>query len=257
MKLKKLMDLRDGDKIVAVGSGGKTTFCLNLCEELKEDGKSVIFTTTTKIYPAGKEYGFIDLTRIAGDRQRGEAEELENDEAEYFLRNFSFEKKMYLIGIYDRKIRKIRPLRPDLLEYVSGKADYTVIEGDGSKCRPLKGWNETEPVYVKNTAKSAGIIPVNCIGMKINGENIHRLDRFLKITGSAENGEITLDILKNAIVHKNGLFQYSQGKKYIILNCVETEKDFGNAVKLGKMLRGKIDAEIILASLKNRKYFKL
>ena len=46
--LKAALGFRKNETIVVVGSGGKTTFCLELCEELKNENK-VFFTTTTKI----------------------------------------------------------------------------------------------------------------------------------------------------------------------------------------------------------------
>ena len=46
--LKEALGLEKHDTIVAVGAGGKTTFCLALCDELKNENK-VFFTTTTKI----------------------------------------------------------------------------------------------------------------------------------------------------------------------------------------------------------------
>lgn len=245
MNLKKILNLKIGDKVVVVGSGGKTTFCLNLCEELKNEKKTVIFTTTTKIYPVDSRYGFIDLTKI------------EENEIEKILKDYIFEKKIYLLGNYDEKIGKIKSLNTNLLEQILEKADYTVIEGDGSKCKKIKGWNKNEPVYLKSTTKSVGIIPINCVGMKINDENIHRLEKFLEISKSKEGENLTIEILKNVITHKNGLFQYSKGRKYLILNCVEDENDLKNAIELGKLLKKETEIEIILASLKNKKYLKL
>ena len=41
--------LRKNDTLVVTGAGGKTSLCLELCEELKEKSR-IIFTTTTKIF---------------------------------------------------------------------------------------------------------------------------------------------------------------------------------------------------------------
>ena len=60
--LEKLLNLRKKDIVTAVGSNGKTTFCLNLCKELKLKKKTVFFTTTVKILPVNKKYEFIDIT---------------------------------------------------------------------------------------------------------------------------------------------------------------------------------------------------
>ena len=60
--LEKLLNLRKKDIVTAVGSNGKTTFCLNLCKELKRKKKNIFFTTTVKILPVNKKYEFIDIT---------------------------------------------------------------------------------------------------------------------------------------------------------------------------------------------------
>ena len=52
--LEKLLNLRKKDIVTAVGSNGKTTFCLNLCKELKRKKKTVFLTTTVKILPINK-----------------------------------------------------------------------------------------------------------------------------------------------------------------------------------------------------------
>lgn len=246
--LEKLLDLKERDVVVAVGSNGKTTFCLNLCEELKKKGKTVIFSTTVKIFPVGEEYGFVDMTYSPG------------------IKNETGERKMdeggnvYVLGIYDRKIGKITSLPPEMLEKFSERCDYAVIEGDGSKSKPLKGWEEREPVYTVNTTKSVGIIPVNIIGEKIADKNIHRMEKFLKISEGKEGETLTLDHLYNVIVHKNGLFQYSLGEKILILNCTETGKDRENVLKLAKMIKNNADfknVKVSAASLKERKYYKI
>ena len=246
--LEKLLDLKEKDVVVAVGSNGKTTFCLNLCEELKKKGKTVIFSTTVKIFPVDEEYGFVDMTYSPGIKN--ETEERKMDEGG----------NVYVLGIYDRKIGKITSLPQEMLEKFSERYDYTVIEGDGSKSKPLKGWEEREPVYTVNTTKSVGIIPVNIIGEKIADKNIHRMEKFLKISEGKEGETLTLDHLYNVIVHKNGLFQYSLGEKILILNCTETGKDRENVLKLAKMIKNNADfknVKVSAASLKERKYYKI
>ena len=57
--------------------------------------------------------------------------------------------------------------------------------------RPLKGWNETEPVFVKRTDKTVGVISIKSLGLKINNENIHRLELFLKVSGAEKDENVT------------------------------------------------------------------
>ena len=264
--LEKLLNLRKKDIITAVGSNGKTTFCLNLCKELKKKEKTVFFTTTVKILPVNKKYEFIDITipNTENKTEEKKGEVFPKMEITSFLLNLK--KKLnnsgnvYVLGIYDNKIGKITSLSPELLENISEKCDYKIIEGDGSKMKPLKGWKKTEPVYTKNTTKSVGILPINIIGDKITDINIHRMEEFLKISKGQKNETLTLNHLYNVIVHKNGLFQYALGERILILNCAERDKDKENALNLAEMIQNNInfkDVKICVTSLKNREYYKI
>ena len=264
--LEKLIDLRKKDIITAVGSNGKTTFCLNLCNELKRKKKTVFLTTTVKILPINKKYGFVDITipNTENETEEKEREVFSEMEITSFLlnleKNLNNSNNVYVLGIYNSKIGKITSLSPKILEDISGKCDYMIIEGDGSKMKPLKGWNKTEPVYTKNTTKSVGILPINIIGEKISDVNIHRMEEFLKISGGQKNETLTLNHLYNVIVHENGLFQYSLGEKILILNCAERDKDKENALNLAEMIKNNInfkDVKICVTSLKNREYYKI
>ena len=259
--LEKLLNLRKKDIVTAVGSNGKTTFCLNLCKELKRKKKNIFFTTTVKILPINKKYGFVDITIPNIEKERDVFSEIEITSFLLNLeKNLNNSNNIYVLGIYDRKIGKITSLSPKILEDISEKCDYMIIEGDGSKMKSLKGWNKTEPVYAKNTTKSVGILPINIIGEKISDVNIHRMEEFLKISGGQKNETLTLNHLYNVIVHKNGLFQYSLGEKILILNCAERYEDKENALNLAKMIKSNInfkDVRIAVTSLKNREYYEI
>ena len=130
----------------------------------KKEKKIVFLTTTVKILPINKKYGFVDITIPNIEKERDVFSEIEITSFLLNLeKNLNNSNNIYVLGIYDRKIGKIISLSPKILEDISGKCDYMIIEGDGSKMKPLKGWNKTEPVYTKNTTKSVGILPINII----------------------------------------------------------------------------------------------
>jgi len=147
--LGKLLNLQKKDIVTVVGSNGKTTFCLNLCKELKKEKKIVFLTTTVKILPINKKYGFVDITipNIENETEEKEREIFSEMEITSFLlnleKNLNNSNNVYVLGIYNSKIGKITSLSPKILEDISGKCDYMIIEGDGSKMKPLKGWNKT------------------------------------------------------------------------------------------------------------------
>ncbi|MBP6125593.1 MAG: putative selenium-dependent hydroxylase accessory protein YqeC [Leptotrichiaceae bacterium] len=255
--LENLINLKEKDVVVVVGSHGKTTFCLNLCEELEKKEKKTAFTTTVKIFQVDKKYRFYNLTfHIELEKE----EKFLKENFDSFLLKKINKNGVYILGVNDFKVGKIKSLPMENIKNIDMFFDYTIIEGDGSKRKPLKGWIETEPVYLKNTTKSVGVIPINIVGERINYENIHRMERFLEISQGKENEFITLEHLYNVVTHKNGLFQHSIGEKILLINCVETIENEKNTFKLYDMIKKNKDFKsinIIATSLENKKYYRI
>ncbi len=245
--LKKLIDIRKNGVVSVSGSGGKTIFCLTLCEELKEEAQEnerIFFTTTTKILPVDRKYGFYDMT-FTGTRNIQE-----------ILSEAKDKSGVAVLGT--RKNGKIVSLKREEISELRKICSYMIIECDGSKMKPLKGWNETEPVYVKETTKSVGIIPVNIIGEEVREEIVHRIELFQEISGIGAGELITVETLCNIILHEKGLFKDSINERILLLNCMEREKDRKNVIEIAKNLWKKgSNLKITAASLKNKEYYLL
>ncbi|MGG7078961.1 selenium cofactor biosynthesis protein YqeC [Clostridium sardiniense] len=237
MYLVDLIDTKKGDIISVVGSGGKTTFIYNIAKELIKE--KVLISTTTKMLCPTK------------------------DEADYFFCLSKGEKinikngRTFIAGekIDDNKVCG------DIFKvenYISS-FDYVLLESDGSKRKPLKGWNDTEPVIFNRTTKTIGIIPLHIIGEKITYENVHRIEKFNHIFKTNVGDEITLDVMADIIINPNGLFKDSIGEKILFLNRVEDEKSKEMAWKLLEILnrKNKNSLKIIGGSLKRKEYFML
>ena len=152
---------------------------------------------------------------------------------------------------------KVLPFTLDEIDAFKEKCDYLVVEGDGSRMKPLKGWNTNEPVFVKRTDKTIGVLSIKSLGMKINEENIHRMEKFLKISGGKTGGKVSKEQLTAIIEAPMGLFKDSCGEKILLINQADTREDIENALILLKLLEKKGIAldKIIIASLKKRKYY--
>ena len=115
--LGKLLNLQKKDIVTVVGSNGTTTFCLNLCKELKKEKKIVFLTTTVKILPINKKYGFVDITIPNIEKEIDVFSEIEITSFLLNLeKNLNNSNNIYVLGIYDRKIGKITSLSPKRLE---------------------------------------------------------------------------------------------------------------------------------------------
>lgn len=236
--LYEVLNLEKYNTVVVTGAGGKTSFCLELCEELKEHNK-VIFTTSTKMFiPEVRE----NYKIYVGDN---------------FLYKKLTENGIYIAGKEENELGKLLPFTLDEIDSFKEKGDYLVIEGDGSRMKPLKGWNETEPVLVKRTDKTIGVLSIKSLGLEINDENIHRPELFMKISCAGKNENVTKQHLINIINSENGLFKNSKGEKILLINQADNDTDLKNALELVELLTKKkmLPDKIAITSLKEKKYY--
>ena len=190
------------DIITITGAGGKTTLMFLLSGELSKIGK-VMVTTTTKIYTPEKsqfEKMYISDKEIIG----------KNKNIFVFGKEIK-DKKLIGIGYHE-------------IERLKNDFDYILIEGDGSKEKFLKEWNDTEPCIPNFSNVIIGVINLDIIDLDLIEENIHRFELFKERYPKFINKKVNFDFLKEYI--KNGKFfgENKIAKKYIFLNGVDGEK---------------------------------
>lgn len=231
-----LIDIKIGDIISVVGSGGKTTFIYNLAEELRKE-KVLISTTTKMLCPEENQVDYFFC--LAEDNE------------------ISIKKGRTFIAGEKVNQNKISGDISLIKKYMS-RFDYVLLECDGSKTKPLKGWNDTEPVILNETTKTIGIIPLHIIGQKVTEENIHRIEIFNNIFKTKLGDEITLDVIAEIIVNPSGLFKDSVGEKILFLNRIDDEKSKELVWKLLEILsrKNKNSLKIIGGDLKKNQYYK-
>lgn len=235
ISLENLINIKQGEVISVVGSGGKTTFVYNLANELKD--KKVVISTTTKMFFPNK------------------------NQVDYFFRldkndEVNIKNGRTFIAVEKVSDNKVSGDILGIKKYISD-FDYIILESDGSKRKPLKGWNDTEPVILNETTKTIGIIPMHIIGEKISEENIHRIEIFNEICKCKIGDEITPEIIAKIIKSPKGLFKNSIGEKILFLNRIEDEKSKRVALNLLEILGSKSNnsLKIIGGSLRKKEYF--
>lgn len=235
-RLGDLIDIKIGDIISVVGSGGKTTFIYNLAEELRKE-KVLISTTTKMLCP-------------------------EENQVDYFFCSFEGDELNIKKGrtfIAGKKVNENK-ISGDisLIKRCMSSFDYVLLECDGSKRKPLKGWNDTEPVILNETTKTIGIIPLHIVGERITEENIHRIEIFNNIFKTKIGDEITLDVIAEIITNPKGLFKDAIGEKILFLNRIDDEKSKELVWKLLEILsrKNKNSLKIIGGDLKKNQYYK-
>ncbi len=223
-----------GDCVSLIGSGGKTTLLYHLAKTALVD--TVLISTTTKIgLPAENAYDYFveeaDLpytkprlgrTLTAGRRDTGK------------------------LCAVDKK----------QLHAATKKYSLTLLESDGSRNLPLKGWAPYEPVVPTFTTVTVGIIPIWPIGKPAGEHLIHRFPLFSSLTGILPEQIITPSHLVKAITgtQEKGLFSTAVGRKVLFFSQVETSEAFSTAQKLASLLPKSFTNElhtIVAGSAKN------
>ncbi|MBV1759287.1 MAG: putative selenium-dependent hydroxylase accessory protein YqeC [Dethiosulfatibacter sp.] len=198
------IDLNKKTVITVTGSGGKTTIISELAEQLVKTGKRVIITTTTHIYlphfnNAITVLGIDMLARLNPRHQviifAGKCINSDNK-----LKGFTTEE---IVRIHKN---------PSI--------DFIIIEGDGSKRLPVKGYEFYEPVVPYLTDILISVIGLNAIGKIVNDESVHRISKFQKITGKTYGDVIEKQDIVKLILSSDGYFKSRGKKNYLILNQV-------------------------------------
>ncbi|MCL2828957.1 MAG: selenium cofactor biosynthesis protein YqeC [Oscillospiraceae bacterium] len=205
-----VLQLKLGDVVSVVGSGGKTSLLFRLAEECRD--KFVLISTTTKMLrPDSGQYDW-DISRGA-----------------------SIQPGINLLygGEVGEKITapplgQIRALRP---------ADgLTLLECDGSKGKPLKGWVDDEPVIPAFSTVTIGVLGLWALGQRVDNRTVHRIERFCRLTGATPGEPVSLDHLAAIVEHPEGLFHRARGRRVLFLNVRQGEPGIAQAIVLTERL---------------------
>lgn len=216
--LKEIFNINKGDVISIAGSGGKTTLLFHLAEELKEQ-YHVLVTTSTKIFnPSSKGYPL--YTSLDS----------------YFNNNIASLNGVKVVSKaidYDRN--KLIGIDDNDLEKIINDFDITIIEADGSRNLPLKGWKDNEPVILSRTNKTIGIIPIDMLFKNIDENSIYGFEELKKLIGNIEY--IDCEAIGKICSNRNGLFKNSRGNLYLYINKADKEDDVKKALYLSDYLK--------------------
>ena len=224
----KCFNIKHSDVISVVGAGGKSALLSYLGHALA--GKTILMPST-KMYRPEASWPLQLNNRI---------EWQEPDDVDETVVTAHQERQGKLAGV--------NPLVFDA-DY-----DHIVIEADGSKGRPLKGWRFDEPVVIEETTLTVGIIDIRSLNMPVNDSTIHRLELFKDLTKTGE--KISLKNLADIICHPMGLFKDSRGKRVLFINKVESSQLMKDALELCDLLESRgyhsfLD-QVIIGSVYNR-----
>ncbi len=209
-----------------VGAGGKTSLMFELAKEFSLSGRKIITTTSTKIFvPTPNQATSVKLTRNQGWLESAASELAESGDV--------------CIGkSIDTASNKLLGIDDDEVFSASRIADITIVEGDGACGFSVKGTEAWEPRIPHFTDVVIYVLGLDCVGKPANELTVHKLLKFLKVTGLNENDHISPASLAILGTHPDA------GRKnvpasslfYVLLNKSDTLKNIKQAHELGLMV---------------------
>jgi len=175
-----------------VGAGGKSSLMYALAHELVARGKTVVSTTTTKIFrPRPDESPHLVLARNTAEL------------ADLSARLSEF--KHVTIGTsIDATTGKLQGVAEEIITTAAKVADLVVVEADGAAGRPVKAPAPWEPVIPSCTDLVIMVVGLDCLGRPANEEFAFRLKEFLALTGLAPGDPVMPASIGRLVVDKNG-----------------------------------------------------
>ena len=196
-----LLRLQDGGQAIAavVGCGGKTTLIESIAREYSH--RKVLVTPTTKIWP-----------------MHGIAPTYTTPEECLLHRPVQ---GLQCMGVMNDASGKLEALPLELLERLISQYDLVLIEADGSRGLPCKGWQPDEPVVPGYCTDTIGVATLGALGRPADEDAVLRLPEFLALTGLQRGESVSLRALTDMVCADQGMFRCASGRQSILINQVE------------------------------------
>jgi molybdenum cofactor cytidylyltransferase len=246
LSLAQALRLNSSACVAFAGAGGKTTAMFQLARALRGDdaAQPVIVTATSHL--GAWQTGLADrhiITEIPAP-----LEELEHGLKGVIL----------VTGELDSE--RTKPVNNSLLNWLQQFCAYhsipLLIEADGSREKPMKGWAEHEPPIPSFVELVVQVIGLGGLGKPLDDESVHRAEIFSTLSGLRIGETIDLDSLRRVLTDPQGGGKNipSQARKVLLINQADTPQLQSAAQELAQSLASAFDSAII-ASLKEKRIF--
>jgi molybdenum cofactor cytidylyltransferase len=190
------------------GAGGKTTAMFRLAKELHSN---VIVTATTHL----------------GDWQtRHASKHIITDADSLHEAELDFQGVLLVTGKADGdRLQPISaPLLNQLHKYCISHSIPLLIEADGSRQKPLKGWMDHEPPIPEFADMVVHVAGLSGLGKPLTEEHVHRPEIFSRLSGLNEGETISPQAVTRVLMDSQGGWKNipENAKKVVFLNQADT-----------------------------------
>jgi probable selenium-dependent hydroxylase accessory protein YqeC len=215
------LDIATGSVLAVVGCGGKTSLIELVASGLRE--KKVLISTTTKIFPPKMKD--IMLCETLSQCEKHEPQT-----------------GIQCMGLLNSASGKLEALPEAFLARLQPGYDVVLLEADGSRGLPCKGWLANEPVIPNYCTYTLGVITMGALDKPAGEATVQRLPEFYALTGVGEGQAITAQALEAMVCAPSGMFKNSAGQRYVIVNQVEDDETAKTALAFLRTIKEKFPA---------------
>jgi probable selenium-dependent hydroxylase accessory protein YqeC len=201
-RLSALLGISTGSIVSVIGCGGKTSLIELLADENRD--KKVLVSPTTQIFPMHSDGVVLCDTLESSIEHVPQA-------------------GVQCLGVVNKRNGKLEALPKYVLAALATLYDIVLMEADGSRGLPCKGWLKDEPVIPFFTTHTVGVVSLCAMGKPATKEFVHHLPEFLSLTGLTEGDIITEQAIADMICAPFGMFKNSVGRNYLMVNEVEDD----------------------------------
>ena len=218
MTIANYLEISDKSVVGVIGCGGKTSFVELVAQRLSS--KKVLVSTTTKMFPL-KDQRVMQCQTL---------QQCLEHQGQPGIQNF---------GILNTESGKLEALPHNILHQLIEDYDIVLLEADGSRGLPCKGWLQDEPAVPEYCTHTVGILTMKALGSAATETTVLRLPEFLQLTGLGEGDTITTQALETMVCAPLGMFKNSVGRCSLIVNQVEDEETAGIAQGFLRAIKGR------------------
>ncbi|WP_457552173.1 selenium cofactor biosynthesis protein YqeC [Desulfobacula sp.] len=229
--------------ISIIGAGGKTSLMFQLAKQLADSGKTVLTTTTTKLFmPTPDQTPFTIIAGSIDELIKKSGPRLKQ------YHHFSAGK-----GV-DLATGKLLGFSPDIIDQLwqARLFDWIIVEADGAKQKPLKAMAAHEPVIPKATTHLVFVTGLDAVGCCLDETHVHRAALFSSAIDLALGETIdetsiakSIGIEIKKIGHLNSVLS-----NIVFLNKADTRDRIRSGQKIAALLKTqKTIHRVIIAAL--------
>ncbi len=232
--------------ISIIGAGGKTSLMFRLAKELADSGKTVLTTTTTKIFMPDQDSSPDTITA-------GSIDELIKKSKSCLNRYPHFSAG----SSHGPGPGKLNGFDPDIIDQLQQENlfDWIIVEADGAKRKPLKATDTHEPVVPTATTHLVLVTGLDAVGIPLDDTHVHRAKLFSRNTGLCMGDTIDEQAIATSIaieIKKAGALGRPR-VTLVFLNKADTPDRIAAGQKIGTLLKDRVPLDrVITAALKDK-----